>query len=92
MKHVHTKLDKSLDKLTYVVGVLLPIFTLPQLYNVLILGETEGVSIITWGFYLLSSTLFAVFGFIHKLKLLIITYTPFVIIELLIMIGLIINS
>lgn len=82
---------KVLDRLTYVFGVLLPLFTLPQVYNVLILGETEGVSIITWGFYLISSSLFATFGFIHKEKLLIITYVPFVIVEILIIVGLIIN-
>jgi len=92
MKLSHFKANKSLDKLTYASGVLLPLFTLPQAYNVLILGETAGVSIITWGFYLISSALFVIFGFIHKEKLLVITYAPFVVIELLIIIGYFMNS
>jgi len=92
MKIAHVRTNKSLDKLTYVSGILLPLFTLPQAYTVLVVGETAGVSIITWGFYLLSSSLFALFGFIHKEKLLIVTYVPFVIIEVLIIVGYILNS
>lgn len=89
MKIVKHKNNKPpLDTITYVVGFLTPIFTLPQMYTVLIRDETAGVSLATWSFYLLSSTLFAVFGIKHKEKLLIITYVPFVIIEALIVIGL----
>ncbi len=86
-KHNH----KNLDRLTYASGILLPILTIPQAYTVLILKQTEGVSIVTWVFYLFSSSLFAIFGIIHKERLLIVTYVPFVIVELLIVIGIIIN-
>lgn len=66
----------------------MPILTLPQAYSVLVDRQTAGVSLITWSFYLLSSTLFAVFGVIHKEKLLMVTYIPFVIVELAIVVGL----
>jgi uncharacterized protein with PQ loop repeat len=90
MKIVKHKNNKPpLDTITYVIGFLTPIFTLPQLYTVLIDGKTAGVSLITWSFYLLSSMLFASFGIRHREKLLIITYIPFVIIEVLIVIALI---
>lgn len=90
VKHKHD--NRTLDVLTYIIGPLIPLSTLPQVYNVLIAKETEGVSLITWGFYLLSSTLFAFFGIKHKEKLLIITYVPFVLIEALIVIGILINN
>ncbi len=86
-KHNH----KNLDRLTYISGILLPILTIPQAYTVLVLKETDGVSLITWTFYLISSFLFAVFGIVHKERLLIMTYVPFVFIELLIVIGIILN-
>ena len=81
----------TLDKLTYVSGVLLPILTLPQAYAVLVDKATDGVSLITWGFYLVSSSLFAIFGVVHKEKLLMVTYIPFVIVEAAIVVGILIN-
>lgn len=88
MKVVKKHQHKTLDRLTYITGILLPILTIPQAYSVLIQDSTEGVSLITWSFYLFSSALFAAFGIIHKEKLLIITYVPFVFVESAIVIGL----
>lgn len=91
MKPVKKQKHSLLDRLTYIFGILLPIFTIPQAYNVLVKKEVVGVSLFTWAFYLLASSLFAVFGFIHKERLLIVTYVPFTIIEAAIVVGLIIN-
>ena len=88
MKLVKKHKNPALDKLTYITGILLPILTLPQAYNVVVSRQTAGVSLLTWSFYLFASVLFAVFGIIHKEKLLIITYVPFVFIEAAIVIGL----
>lgn len=78
--------------MTYTAGILLPIFTIPQAYTVLVNKETAGVSLFTWVFYLISSSLFAVYGIKRREKLLIITYVPFTIVELLIVAGLILNK
>lgn len=91
MKAIKNYEHPTLDKLTYVFGILLPIFTVPQAYNVLVNKETAGVSLLTWTFYLFASLLFAVFGIIHKERLLIVTYLPFTIIEAAIVFGLLIN-
>lgn len=92
MKVIKKQKLKSLDRLTYAAGILLPIFTIPQAYTVLVQGQTEGVSLFTWSFYLVSSTLFAIFGIYHKERLLMITYIPFVIIEAAIVVGILINQ
>ena len=82
---------KTFDRLTYVTGILLPILTIPQAYSVLVDKSTDGVSLVTWSFYLLSSTLFAIYGIVHKEKLLMVTYIPFVVVEAAIVIGILIN-
>lgn len=90
MKTVKKHKNLVLDRLTYATGIALPLLTIPQAYTILIDKQVEGVSLLTWSFYLLASVLFAVFGIIHKEKLLIITYVPFVAVEALIVAGLII--
>jgi uncharacterized protein with PQ loop repeat len=92
MKVVKRHNHAALDRLTYVSGVLLPILTLPQAYSVLVDKSVEGVSLPTWSFYLLSSSLFAIFGIIHREKLLMMTYIPFVFVEAAIVVGILINS
>jgi uncharacterized protein with PQ loop repeat len=94
MKLVHKKINKHqkglLDILTFVAGLLLPIATIPQAYDIWVSKKTAGVSLTTWLLYLIASTLFAVYGIKHKEKLLIWTYIPFVIIECFIVVGLLI--
>ncbi len=88
MKIVKKQKTTALDKLTFVAGIALPLSTIPQAISIYSSKDATGVSLLTWGFYLFSSTMFAIFGIIHKEKLLIFTYIPFVVIELIIVIGL----
>lgn len=93
MKTVKTykkKSNPSLDKLTYVIGFSVPIFTLPQAYNVVV-GRVNGVSLSTWGFYLFASMLFAYFGIKHKEKLLTYMYVPMAMIEAVIVVGIVLR-
>lgn len=90
MKTVKKHNNAVLDKLTYITGIALPLLTIPQAYTILIDKQTAGVSLTTWTFYLVASALFAIFGFVHKEKLLMITYVPFTIVEAAIVIGLLI--
>lgn len=68
--------NKNLDRVTMVIGVLMPIFTVPQLITVLLDG-TDGVSIVTWAFYSVQGAIFAAFGIRHKETPLIVAYIPF---------------
>lgn len=70
------------------MGFAVPIFTLPQAYNV-VLGKVNGVSLLTWGFYLFASILFATFGIKHKEKLLTYMYLPMAVIETVIVVGIV---
>ena len=86
--YVRKSKNKNLDKLTTVVGICMPIVTLPQLYSVVKASDLRGVSLITWSFYALQAGIFAIFSIKHKEKPLVITYIPLFIIELGIVVAL----
>lgn len=83
---------KNLDKLTTIVGLCMPLVTLPQLIIVFTSDSLQGVSLITWVFYTIQAGIFAIYGIKHKEKPLIITYVPLSIIELGIVVGIILKS
>lgn len=80
--------NKNLDKVTTIVGITVPLVTLPQLYSVITADNLQGVSTFTWTFYTLQAGIFAIFSIKHKEKPLIITYVPLFFIELGIVIAL----
>lgn len=84
--------NKKLDRLTTVVGICMPIVTLPQLYSVLTTNNLHGVSLTTWSFFTLQAGVFAVFSIKHHEKPLIITYIPLFVIELGIVIGILLRQ
>lgn len=83
--------NKNLDKLTTMVGICMPIVTLPQLYSVITADNLQGVSIVTWSFYTLQAGIFALFSIKHKVKPLVITYIPLLFIEFAIVLVLLIR-
>lgn len=84
--------NKTLDRLATLVAIAMPILTIPQLYKVVFLKETAGVSLLSWSAYAVISVVFVIFGVVHKEKLLMVAYIPMSMIELGIVIGLILNS
>ena len=81
--------NKKLDRATLIIGICMPLVTLPQLYDVFHSNNLQGVSLVTWSFYTVQAGLFAVFGIKHKEKPLVITYIPLFFIELGIVVGLV---
>ena len=90
--YVQKNKNKKLDKLTTIIGIGMPLVTLPQLYDVLTAPHLEGVSIVTWSFFTLQAGIFAIFSIKHKEKPLVITYIPLFFIELGIVITLLARS
>jgi len=81
-----------MDKFIYVIGVIGPIMTIPQVTNIWIEKNATGVSIISWTTYLLSAFFWVVYGIMHKDKPIIITYTAWIFLDLLIVIGIILYN
>ena len=72
---------KNLDRVTLLIGLCMPIVTLPQLYSVIKASNIHGVSFITWLFYTVQAGIFALFAVKHKERPLIFTYAPLFLIE-----------
>ena len=75
LKHQHTNNSmflNSMDKFMYVIALIAPVMTIPQLIDVL-QGNTKGVSPLTWGAYAFVSALWCIYGIFHKDKPLILT-------------------
>ncbi len=71
-----------------VIGMCLPLFVLPQVYEVWYKHQTAGISLITWSFFVLQAGVFAIFAIKHKEKPLIVTYVPLFFIQVSIVTGL----
>ena len=85
-------MDKSnnspiIDKLIYFGGVLGPLMTLPQLFKIYFEKNATGVSAISWFAYAVGSSFWVWYGLTHKQKPLIFSYSIFLVIEILIIIG-----
>ncbi len=79
-----------LDKLIYIVGVLGPLSTIPQIYTIFIEKNAAGVSVATWLIYFLFSVIWIVYGVVHKEKVIILTYSLWFVMNGLVALGAII--
>lgn len=89
--HPHKiKNHKWFEKSMYVIGLLGPILTIPQIAKILINKTSAGVSLISWSWYFLASVIFLFYASKHKLKPLIITYWAWIFVCLIIVIEILI--
>lgn len=78
---------RLLDKVIYLVGVLGPVMTLPQIIKIFVLQNASGVSFITYFFLTIFSGVWLAYGIVHKEKPIIISNILWIVSELLIVIG-----
>jgi len=81
------KWKRFLDKIIYVVSIIGPLMTLPQLYNIWILKNAAGVSVISWGAYALIAVVWLFYGFAHKEKPIIVNSSLWILLEGMVVIG-----
>ncbi len=95
-KRVHKKLEpyphpdkfkRFMDKAIYVVAILGPIMTLPQVINIWINKNASGVSVISWSSYVILSLFWLTYGILHKEKPIIFTSVLWIILDILIAVG-----
>ena len=94
-KKVHQNLEEyphndkwknKLDTLIYLIAISEPIMTLPQAYTIWIRQSAEGVSLISWSWYLITAFIWLAYGIIHKEKPLILSNSFWIVINLIIVI------
>lgn len=79
-----------IDHLIIFSGPLIPIAVFFQAYNVWILKEVDGLSIVTWALMLFASITMAMYALYHRTKPLMFTYFPLVIANSLVVAGILI--
>ncbi len=78
---------RILDKIVMCVAILGPICTLPQIYKVWAFQNTEGLSLISWGSYLVFNFPLLLYGIIHREKIMITMYVLWIIMNTSIVLG-----
>ena len=100
-KRIHKKFEiyphpdkwkNLMDKLIYIVGVIGPIMTIPQLMNVWVDKNISGVSAITFATYFITSIFWISYGIMHKEKPIIFIYGCWLIIHFLIVLGILLHG
>ena len=67
------KWKRLMDKLIYIVGIIGPIMTIPQILKIWIDKNAAGISVITWFTYTIISIFWLIYGMMHKEKPIIFT-------------------
>jgi len=63
-----TPWKRWLDRIVYAAGILSPIMTIPQAFQIWQTKDVASLSLVTWGTYTLVSIVWATYGVAHKEK------------------------
>jgi len=81
------KWKRIVDKMIYIAGFFVLAMTIPQLIKIWIEQNAAGISIITWSAYLLGAIAWLIYGIAHKEKPIIMIYSIWIILDILIITG-----
>ena len=81
-----------MDKVIVGVGIFGPIMTIPQILKIYFYKNAAGVSVISWGAYLLCALVWFNYGILHKDRAIIFTYGLWIILDTVILYGAIVYS
>jgi uncharacterized protein with PQ loop repeat len=80
-------LIKLLDMCIYAGSLIMPIMTIPQIYEIWIKRNAAGVSSVTWLAYMSGSALWLVYGIVHREKPIIIGNIIMVSVQAVVLVG-----
>ncbi|MAE49208.1 hypothetical protein CMI48_00100 [Candidatus Pacearchaeota archaeon] len=80
-------IKKFLDKIIFAVAFIMPLMTLPQIYNIWILKDASGVSVVTWASFLFFALIWLSYGIVHREKPLIISYATWIVMHISVVVG-----
>lgn len=78
-----------LTKLVLAMAIIEPLMTLPQVYEIWIKQEAQGVSLLTWSFYISAAIIWLLYGLKIKDRPLIVASSLWLVVELVVVVGLI---
>lgn len=81
-----------IDRVILFTGLIGPIASIPQAIEIYSLQDAQGVSIITWSFFIITNASLLIYALVHKLPALIISNICWVIIEVVVVVGIVMYS
>lgn len=81
-----------LEKMVFVIALVYPITSIPQLYNIWVLKEIAGVSLLTWSLYFLLTLPLLIYVIVRKVKPYILMYSLWLFVYSAVIAGLVING
>ncbi len=85
-----TWFTRLFDSVIYIGGILGPLFTVPQLVSIIELKSSAGVSLISWGSYLVGAIAWLAYGIAHKERPIMVSYGIWVAIDAAIVVAIIV--
>lgn len=84
------KIKHMFDKFIAVVGLIGPIMTTPQIINVWVYHQVEGLAIASWGTYVMTSSFWLIYGILHKERAIILVNIAWILANLSVVSGILI--
>jgi len=81
---------RMLDNLVAILSFVLPLSALPQIYNIWVLKNVQGVSFLTWLLFLIMQFPFFIYAIVHKENRLKILFGLWCVVYVIILLGLIV--
>ena len=81
------KWKRFIDRVIYLVGLVGPIMTIPQLTKIWIEKNASGVSAVSWAAYMLVAIFWIIYGIAHKEKPIILFSSVWIVLEFFIVLG-----
>lgn len=81
------KWKRLMDHLIYLIGIIGPIMTLPQVAEVWVNKNASGISAITWSSYVVINVFWIIYGTMHKEKPIILASIAWLVMNSLVAIG-----
>lgn len=76
-----------MDHIIYVVCVAIPLIAIPQAWKIWSQQNAGGISLITYGGFVLANVIWVIYGILHKEKPVIILYTALFVVNVFIVVG-----
>ncbi|MFN7991686.1 MAG: hypothetical protein U0R44_06020 [Candidatus Micrarchaeia archaeon] len=79
-----------LDRLVFIVALTGVVMTVPQVFEIWVMKNPSGVSLISWSAYTLASAFWVVYGIAHREKTIMVVYSLYTVLNALIVAGILI--
>ncbi len=83
---------KFLDKFMYIIAIIIPLMTIPQVLLIWINKSAQNISLISWCAFLFSAICWLIYSILHKEKPLIANSILWIILEVFVIVGVIIYA